>query len=50
MFGVFYYRSANVKTLRTLSQFPAGAGRRARARVLGRRDAGRRVRAHDPGR
>ena len=47
IFGVFFYRSANPRTLDALQGFPAGAGRRAHARVRGGRDAGGRLRAHD---
>ena len=48
VFGVFYYRSANPKTLQTLRQFlpvPVDGSRAIRRRL----DAGRRLRAHDPG-
>ena len=46
MFGVFYYRSANPRTLATLEQLPAGAGRRADSGVRRRQHARRDLRAH----
>ena len=47
VFGVFFYRSANPTTLAALQRLPAGAGRRADARVRGGRERRGRLRAHD---
>ena len=48
MFGVFYYRSANARTLETLRQFLPVPVERAAAGVRGRRDSRFDLRAIDP--
>ncbi len=47
VFGVFYYRSANPKTLQVAPELSASAGRGPVARVCGRRCARGRLRADD---
>ena len=49
LFGVFYYRSANAKTLRTLTRLSPGAGRGTDQGVRRGSERRRGLRAFDPG-